>query len=45
MYKATPEHVESAKNMEVAFYQYLYKRFGLVHVFADGKLAYIDFEK
>ena len=45
MYKATPEHVESAKNMEVAFYQYLYKRFGLVHVFADGKLVYIDFEK
>lgn len=45
MYKATEDHIESAKKMEAAFYQYLYKRFGLVHVFADGKLAYIDFDK
>ena len=45
MYEATEEHIEAAKNMEAAFYQYLYKRFGLTHVFADGKLVYIDFEK
>lgn len=45
MYKATEDHIESASNMKATFYQYLYKRFGLVHVFADGKLAYIDFEK